>query len=90
MSVTFADLRDFVAMSEAFTPEEVQETINALLDETVRAIEVNGGTADHLAGTSVTALFGAPRPARDHAWKAIRGACDQLAFLRDRREDFHA
>ena len=90
MSVTFADLRDFVAMSEAFTPEEVQETINAFLEETVRAIEVNGGTADHLAGTSVTALFGAPRPARDHAWKAIRGACDQLAFLRDRREDFHA
>ena len=90
MSVTFADLRDFVAMSEAFTPEEVQETINAFLDETVRAVEVNGGTADHLAGTSVTALFGAPRPARDHAWKAIRGACDQLAFLRARREDFHA
>ena len=90
VSVSFADLRDFVAMSEAFTPEEVEETMNAFLEETVRGIEVHGGTADHLAGTSVTALFGAPRPARDHAWKAIRSACDQRAFLRARREDFHA
>ncbi len=90
VSVSYADLSRFVAMSEAFTPEEVEETMNAFLEETVRGIEVHGGTADHLAGTSVTALFGAPRPARDHAWKAIRSACDQLAFLRERREDFHA
>jgi len=90
VSVSCADLRDFVAMSEAFTPEEVQETINAFLDETMRAIEVNGGTTDQLTGTSVTGFFGTPRPARDHAWKAIRAACDQLTFLRDRREDFHA
>ncbi len=90
MSVSFADLRDFVAMSEAFTPEEVQETIDAFLEETARAIEIHNGTADGHAGTSVTALFGAPRAARDHAWKAIRAACDQLAFLRERREDFHA
>ena len=90
VSVSFADLRDFVAMSEAFTPEEVEETMNAFLEETIRGVEVHGGTADHLAGTSVTALFGAPRAARDHAWKAIRSACDQLAFLRARRDDFHA
>ena len=90
VSVSYADLSGFVAMSEAFTPEEVEETMNAFIEETVRGIEVHGGTADHLAGTSVTALFGAPRPARDHAWKAIRSACDQIAFLRERREDFHA
>ena len=90
VSVSFADLRDFVAMSEAFTPKEVQETIDAFLEETTRAIEVHNGTPDDHAGTCVTALFGAPRAARDHAWKAIRAACDQLAFLRARREDFHA
>ncbi len=90
VSVSYADLSGFVAMSEAFTPEEVEETMNAFLEETVRGIEVHGGTADRLAGTSVTAFFGAPRPARDHAWKAIRSACDQIAFLRERREDFHA
>ena len=90
MSVSFADLSSFATMSEAFTPEEVEEMMNAFLEETVRAIEVHGGTADNLAGTSVIALFGAPRAARDHAWKAIRSACDQLAFLRARREDFHA
>ena len=90
VSVSFADLSSFATMSEAFTPEEVEEMMNAFLEETVRAIEVHGGTADNLAGTSVIALFGAPRAARDHAWKAIRSACDQLAFLRARREDFHA
>ena len=90
VSVSYADLSAFVAMSEAFTPEEVEETMNAFIEETVRGIEVHGGSADHLAGTGVTALFGAPRPAGDHAWKAIRSACDQLAFLRARREDFHA
>jgi serine/threonine protein kinase/class 3 adenylate cyclase len=90
VSVTFADLRDFVAMSEAFTPQEVQETIDAFLEETIRAVEVHNGVPDGHAGTSVTALFGAHRPSRDHAWKAIRAACDQFAFLRARREDFHA
>lgn len=49
--------------------------------EVTRAIQVNHGTLQPSPAGEVRAVFGSPRRARDHALRAIRGACDQFEFL---------
>ncbi|NJN03944.1 MAG: response regulator [Leptolyngbyaceae cyanobacterium RM1_1_2] len=57
MSVLFADIRGFTAMSEAMTPEDTFQFINAFFRRMEPAIVNNGGFIDKYMGDAVMALF---------------------------------
>ena len=74
VTVLFADLRGFTTMANELTPEEIQETLNSFLEVMVGRIEQAGGLTDKFLGDGFMALFGAPFPQGDHAWRAMSAA----------------
>ncbi|MEG4204494.1 adenylate/guanylate cyclase domain-containing protein [Microcoleus sp. Pol7_A1] len=57
MSVLFADIRDFTALSETMTPGENFKFINAYLSRMEPAITSNNGFIDKYIGDAIMALF---------------------------------
>ncbi|MEM1058293.1 MAG: protein kinase [Verrucomicrobiota bacterium] len=88
MSVGFTDLRGFTALSETLSPEEVRALVNAYMEEVAQAIQAAGGTVDKFVGDEVMALFGAPLYHRDHAFRAVACACEQVARVEALRRQF--
>ena len=84
MSVLFADIRDFTALSEQMTPTENFKFINAYLSRMEPAILENGGFIDKYIGDGIMALF------PGDADQAVRAAIAMLRNLnhynRDRAE----
>lgn len=74
LTVLFADLRGFTAMSNKLTPEEVQETLNSFLEVMVASVEKARGMLDKFLGDGFMALFGAPFKQDDHARNALNAA----------------
>jgi serine/threonine protein kinase/class 3 adenylate cyclase len=78
MSVSFTDLRGFTQLVEASAPEEVRGMINAYFEEVIRVTETNGATVAQLVGDELMAFYGAPRYFKDHAFRSIKTACEQV------------
>jgi adenylate cyclase len=57
MSVMFADIRSFTSLSEAMTPRETFDFINAFLKRIVPAVKDYGGFIDKFIGDAIMALF---------------------------------
>jgi class 3 adenylate cyclase/tetratricopeptide (TPR) repeat protein len=74
VTVLFADVADFTAISEKLDPEDVHQimdgTFRILIDE-VHRFE---GTINQFTGDGVMALFGAPVAHEDHALRACHAA----------------
>jgi hypothetical protein len=76
VTILFADLCGFTAISRSLDPEEVRELVGrytALVDGIVVGY---GGTVDKHIGDAVMALFGAPRAHDDDPIRAARAALD--------------
>src|SRR6202035_5695064 len=95
VTILFADLCGFTALSQSLDPEEVRELIrsyNALVD---RIVVGYGGTVDKHIGDAVMALSGAPRAHDDDPLRAARAALDihealdQLSETKVRRLQAH-
>src|SRR5262245_15714962 len=71
VTVLFADLRDFTAMSERMPSERVVELLNEFHTRMVAAVFASGGTLDKYLGDGLMAYFGAPVVAEDHAARAV-------------------
>lgn len=74
VTVLFADLAGFTALSEEMPPPELVRTLNEFLTPMTRVILECGGTLDKYIGDGLMALWGAPLPAPDHAVLACRAA----------------
>lgn len=74
VTVLFADLAGFTALSEEMPPPELVRTLNEFLTPMTRVILECGGTLDKYIGDGLMALWGAPLPAADHAVLACRAA----------------
>jgi class 3 adenylate cyclase/tetratricopeptide (TPR) repeat protein len=83
VTVLFADVSGFTAMSETLDPEEVSATMNALWARLDAAITAQGGTIDKHIGDAVMALFGAPTAHENDPERAIRAALAMQAELHD-------
>jgi class 3 adenylate cyclase/tetratricopeptide (TPR) repeat protein len=81
VSVLFADVSGFTAMSETMDAEEVLETMNALWARLDAAILDYGGKIDKHIGDAVMALFGTPVAHEDDPERAIRAALRMQAAL---------
>jgi class 3 adenylate cyclase/tetratricopeptide (TPR) repeat protein len=81
VTVMFADVTAFTAMSEALDPERVRALLNGCFDALVPCIERYGGVVDKFIGDAVMALFGAPITREDDAERALRASLEMIDAL---------
>lgn len=72
ISVLFADLVGFTAMSEKLAPREVVDLLNEMFEMLTAEVFQQDGTLDKYIGDALIAFFGAPEEQEDHAARAIR------------------
>jgi class 3 adenylate cyclase len=70
-TILFSDIRGFSALAERLPPRRVAEVVGRHLQAMVEVVTSHGGVLDKFAGDAVMAVFGAPRPADDHARRAL-------------------
>ncbi|MDQ3767733.1 MAG: AAA family ATPase, partial [Actinomycetota bacterium] len=76
VSVLFADLVGFTALSESRDVEEVRELLTRYFDTCRRLISLYGGTVEKFIGDAVMAVWGTPVAQEDDAERAVRAALD--------------
>src|SRR5579872_5227449 len=81
VSVLFADLVGFTALSESRDAEEVRELLSRYFDACRRIISVYGGTVEKFIGDAVMAVWGAPTATEDDAERAVRAALDLVSAV---------
>ena len=74
ITVLFADVSGFTAMSETMDAEDVQATMNALWKSVDAAITGHNGRIDKHIGDAVMALWGADSAREDDPEQAVRAA----------------
>ena len=75
LTVLFADVRGFTAISEQLAPAALREYINEYLTAMSHDIrDSHGGTLDKYIGDAVMAFWGAPVAFPDHASRAVASA----------------
>lgn len=83
VTLLFADIRGFTAMSEALKPEEVVAVLNVVLARLADAVLTCGGTLDKFLGDGLMAVFGAPVRREDDALRALQAAEMMMEAVRD-------
>jgi adenylate cyclase len=86
VSVLFADIVGFTAMSERMSPAAVSLLLNDYLSRMTDIIFKFEGTLDKYIGDAIMAVFGAPLDMPDHAERCIRAALE----MRERLEEFNS
>ena len=74
VTVLFADLVGFTALSEGRDPEAVRELLSRYFELATDVIERYGGTVEKFIGDAVMAVWGAPVAHEDDAERAVRAA----------------
>ena len=76
VTVMFADMRGFTAMSEHMTPEEVVATLNKYLSLLIERVLANEGMINKFAGDNIMAVWNAPQDQPDQALLAVKAALE--------------
>lgn len=87
ISILFADLVGFTAISERLKPTEIAELLNNLFEEMLQEVFAYSGTLDKYIGDCIMAFFGAPEPQPDHADRAVAAAIGMLTRLSNLNAD---
>ena len=74
VTVMFADVSGFTAMSERLDPEEVHAIMDRAFEVILGSVHRYEGTINQFLGDGVMALFGAPIAHEDHAHAALSAA----------------
>ena len=81
VTILFADIAGFTALSEKLDPEEVRRLINACFDRLVPIVQKYGGTIDKFIGDEIMALFGAPIAHEDDPERALWVALEMFEAI---------
>ncbi len=81
VTMLFADIRGFTAMSERHRPEEMVKTLNDYFEVMVDVLFAHGGTLDKYVGDEIIGLFGAPVALPDAPERAVRCALEMMRAL---------
>jgi class 3 adenylate cyclase/tetratricopeptide (TPR) repeat protein len=74
VTVMFADVSGFTAMSDKLDPEDVHAIMDRAFEVILNAVHRYEGTINQFLGDGVMALFGAPIAHEDHAHRALSAA----------------
>ncbi|MFQ5537364.1 MAG: adenylate/guanylate cyclase domain-containing protein [Gemmatimonadota bacterium] len=74
VSVLFADIRGFSAITEGMEPQEVIHLLNECMQHLSESVEAEGGIVDKYVGDELMAVFGAPVRVGDESLRAVRAA----------------
>ncbi|HQO35885.1 MAG TPA: adenylate/guanylate cyclase domain-containing protein [bacterium] len=80
-TILFSDIRNYSAMSEGMSPEDLIQHLNEYYSAWTEVIFRNGGMIDKFMGDAVMAIFGAPVANDTHAYDACRTAMEMLEEL---------
>ena len=81
VTVLFSDIRDFTAISEQHTPEEVVESLSDYFELLNNIAEQHGGTVVQYLGDSIFVMWNAPVEAIDHVQQGCRCALAMKAAV---------
>jgi len=76
VSVLFADLVGFTALSEQRDPEEVRDLLGRYFESAQQVVGRYGGSIEKFIGDAVMAVWGTPTAQGDDAERAVRAAID--------------
>lgn len=85
ITVLFADISGFTALSERLDAEDMASIVNDCLKELVVAVYDYEGMVDKFVGDCIMAVFGAPVAHEDDAERALRAALS----MRERLQGFN-
>jgi class 3 adenylate cyclase len=83
VSVLFADLVGFTAISEQHDPEEVRDLLSRYFTAAREVIAGYGGAVEKFIGDAVMAVWGAPIAREDDAERAVRAALELIDRVRE-------
>jgi class 3 adenylate cyclase len=81
VTVMFADISGFTALSERLDPEQVRALVNACFSWLVPIIEKYGGVVEKFIGDEIMAMFGAPVAHENDAERALRASLEMMDAL---------
>jgi class 3 adenylate cyclase/predicted ATPase len=90
VSVLFADLVGFTALSEHRDPEETRELLSRYFDRAREIIDRYGGTVEKFIGDAVMAVWGAPVAHEDDAERAVRAGLELVDAIATLEKDMGA
>jgi len=90
LTVIFADIRGFTALSEGMDPKALTGLINAYLGAMTDVIRANRGTLDKYIGDAIMAFWGAPVSDPENARHAVLTALSMQKALAALAEPFRA
>src|SRR5215212_681585 len=76
LTVLFADLSGFTAMTRRLGPERTHAVVDAFLKSATYALVRHGAFIDKYVGDAVMAFFNAPIRYEDHAARAVKAALE--------------
>jgi class 3 adenylate cyclase len=83
VTVLFADIVEFTAMSETLGPETLVRILNGYFEAACKAVTHHGGHIGNFLGDGVMAIFGAPE---NNPWQSLDAVIAALSLRRAIRE----
>lgn len=81
VTIMFADLSGYTAMTEKLDPEEIKGIMSRIFGELTQIIKKYDGFIERFIGDAVMAVFGIPKTHEDDPVRAIRAAVEILAAV---------
>jgi class 3 adenylate cyclase len=88
VTVMFADLSGFTALSERTDPEEIRSLVDRCMSEMAGVVERFGGSVDKVMGDALMAVFGARVAHEDDSERAVRAALEIQRRAAEHSDDF--
>jgi class 3 adenylate cyclase len=88
VTIMFADLSGFTALSERTDPEELRAMVDRCMSEMAGVVERFGGSVDKVIGDALMAVFGAPIAHEDDSERAVRAALEIQRRAGEQAADF--
>lgn len=88
VTVVFADIVGFTALSESTDPEQVKNLVDAVFARVATDVTEFGGRVDKVLGDGLLAIFGAPVAHEDDAERAVRASLAILGTVESFNAEF--
>jgi len=87
VTVMFADIRGFTALSEKLQPEEIVAMLNTYLSAMISQVFKNEGMVNKFAGDNIMGIWNAPMGRERHPWLAVRAAVESQKLLEKMQQE---